>query len=128
MVRSIMAVLGGWMAVGVLVVITDLVLGRMYPQAYVAGRIPPDSLSALSLATSIVYSIVGGWLTARIAARRKWNHVCALVAWGLLMGIASAVFTWGKIQHWHQIGLIVGWIPAVILGGYLRIGHWSSSE
>jgi len=128
MVRSILAVLGGWIAVGVLVVITDLVLGRIYPQAYVEGKIPPDFLSALSLATSIGYSIAGGWLTARIAARRKWNHVWALVAWGLLMGIVSAMLTWGKIQHWQQIGLIVGWIPAVILGGYLRIGHWSSSE
>ena len=122
MVRSILAVLGGWMAVGVLVVVTDLVLGRMYPQAYVAGKIPPDYLSALSLATSIVYSIAGGWLTALIAAKRKWTHVWALVAWGLLMGIASAIFTWGQIQHWYQIGLILGWIPAVLLGGYIKIG------
>jgi hypothetical protein len=122
MVRSVLAVLGGWVAVGVLVVVTDLVLGRMYPQSYVAGKIPPDSLSALSLATSILYSIAGGWLTALIASRRKWTHVLALVAWGLLMGIASAIFTWGQTQHWYQIGLILGWIPAVLLGGYIKIG------
>jgi hypothetical protein len=124
MVRSILAVLGGWVAVGALVVCTDLVLGRMYPQSYVEGKMPPDSLSALSLATSLIYSIAGGWLTALLAVRRRWDHVWALVAWGVLMGTISTIFTWNKMQHWNQIGLILGWIPTVVLGGYLRIGRW----
>jgi len=127
MVRSILAVLAGWIAVGILVVCTDLVLGRMYPQSYVEGKIPPDSLSALSLATSLIYSIAGGWITASMAARRRWNHIWALVMWGLLMGIASAIFTWGKIQNWYQVGLILGWVPTVVLGGFLRIGSWKET-
>jgi hypothetical protein len=123
MIRSVLSVLGGWISVGVLVVLTDLVLGRIYPQDFVAGKMPPNWLSALSLATSLLYSIVGGWLTAHFAAQWKWKHVTALVAWGLLMGIISTIFTWGQMQSWHLIGLIVGWIPAVLLGGYLRIGR-----
>ena len=123
MTKSILAVLGGWAAVGLLVVLTDVVLGRIYPQEYVQGKVPPDSLSAVSLATSVIYSVIGGWVTAWIAGRKRWAHILALILWGELMGISSAFFTWGKIQNWHQIGLILGWIPAVFLGGYLQIGH-----
>jgi hypothetical protein len=37
-----------------------------------------------------------------------------------MMGIASAIATWGQIQPWYQIGLCVAWIPAVFLGGWIR--------
>jgi hypothetical protein len=42
-----------------------------------------------------------------------------LILWGLLMGVVSAVMSWGQIQWWYQIGLIVLWIPMVLLGGRL---------
>jgi hypothetical protein len=123
MIRTVFAVLAGWALVGVFVVLTDGVIHAMAPQEYVAGRIPPDWLAAISLATATLYSVAGGWLTARIASRKKWAHVVYLVMWGELMGLASAVMTWGKIQNWYQVGLLIAWIPAVLLGGYLHIGR-----
>jgi len=72
MVRSILAVLLGWAAVGVMVVSTDGVLNKMYPDQYVHGKMPPDHL--------------------------------------------------GQIQSWYQIGLILLWVPAVVIGGWLRAG------
>lgn len=68
MLRSILSVLAGQAAVGVLVVLTHEVLGNMFPAEYGAGRIPPDRLSALSLATSTLYSVLGGWITVKLAA------------------------------------------------------------
>ncbi len=122
MVRSILAVLAGWASVGVLVVLTDGVLNRLFPNDYVSGKLPPDHLLAVSLATAILYSVIGGWVTARIAAIKPWRHVLGLIIWGELMGIASAAATWGKIQSWYQIGLLLLWAPAVILGGWIRAG------
>jgi hypothetical protein len=123
MMRSILAVLGGWGIVGVLVVLTDLVLGFFFPEEYRPGRLPPDYLLAVSLGTAIAYSVLGGWLTAVIALRKRWRHILGLVLWGELMGLMSTVFTWGQIQHWYSIALLLAWFPAVALGGYFRIGN-----
>lgn len=122
MLRSILSVLAGWAAVGVLVVLTDVVLGKMSPADSVAGRIPPDRLSALSLATSTLYSVLGGWITVKLAARAPWRHALYLILWGELMGVLSAVMTWGQIQWWYQIGLLVAWPPAVAAGCLLAAG------
>ncbi|MBI5085773.1 MAG: hypothetical protein HZB13_14385 [Acidobacteria bacterium] len=122
MVRSILAVLAGWGTVGVLVVCTDLVMTKIFPDQYVAGKMPPDSLAALSLATSTLWSVVGGWVTARLAASKPWRHILGLFLWGELMGVVSAVMTWGLMQHWYQIGLLLAWLPAVVAGGWIRVG------
>jgi hypothetical protein len=123
MIRTIAAVLGGWGAVGVLVVATDVVLGLLYPFDYQPGQIPPPYLSAVSLVTSVLYSVFGGWLTARIAARKHWAHILAVLLWGEAMGITSTILTWHQMPHWYQLGLLFGWIPAICLGGYFRIGN-----
>lgn len=122
MVRSILAVLAGWGSVGVLVVLTDGLLHMLHPGEYTEGKMPPDHLAAISLFTSTMYSIVGGWITARIAQAKPWHHILGLIVWGELMGIASMIATWGQIQAWYQIGLIVAWAPAVVAGGWIRAG------
>jgi hypothetical protein len=98
------------------------VLNKLYPEQYLHGKLPPDHLAAISLATGALWSVVGGYITAWLAPRKRWHHIAALVIWGEVMGIASAVMTWGQIQHWYQIGLILAWVPAVAIGGWLRAG------
>ena len=122
MARSILAVLAGWGIVGVFVVLTDMLLMKLFPTEYVTGKPPSDQLAAVSLATSSLYSVAGGWLTARIAATKPWHHILGLMIWGEIMGIVSMVMTWGQVQMWYQIGLIVMWLPAVVAGGWIRAG------
>lgn len=122
MLRSILSVLAGWAVVGVLVVLTDLALGKIFPAEYVAGRIPPDRLSALSLATATLYSVLGGWITVKLARTRPWRHAVYLILWGELMGVLSAVTTWGQIQWWYQIGLLAAWPLAIAAGCRLAAG------
>lgn len=122
MLRSILSVLAGWAAVGVLVVLTDLVLGKMFPSEYAAGRIPPDRLAALSLAAATLYSVLGGWITVKLAKSAPWRHALYLILWGELMGVLSAIATWGQIQAWYQIGLLIAWPIAVAAGCWLAAG------
>ncbi len=122
MVRSILAVLLGWAAVGVLVIATDGAMNLLFPDQYVHGKLPPDFLAAISLATSTLWSIIGGYITARLAPNQPWRHIVALMIWGELMGITSSIMTWGQIQVWYQTGLLLLWAPAVSLGGWLRAG------
>ena len=95
----------------------------LFPDQYVHGKLPPDHLAAISLATSTLWSIIGVHITAWIAPRKPWHHILALVIWGELMGIASSIATWGQIQMWYQIGLLLLWPPAVAIGGWLRAGR-----
>lgn len=122
MARSILAVLAGWGSVGILVVLTDGLLHLLFPTEYTMGKQPPDYLAAISLLTSTVWSVAGGWVTARIAKNKPWHHILGLIVWGELMGVVSLVMTWGQIQPWYQIGLIVAWLPAVVAGGWIRAG------
>lgn len=117
MLRTMLAVLAGWMTTGVLVVCFDLILRKVIPNDYRDGQIPPDSVTALVLMTSALFSIPAGWVTAKLAKMDPARHVVYLILWGLLMGIVSAVMSWGQIQWWYQIGLIVLWAPMVLLGG-----------
>lgn len=121
MLRTIGAVLAGWLTTGVLVVCFDLVLTKLYPNEYRRGQMPPDYLTGLVLATSTLFSVPGGWVTARLAKTDPSRHILYLILWGELMGILSASMTWGQIQWWYQIGLLVLWIPAVLLGGRLAV-------
>lgn len=120
--RSVLSVLAGWGSVGVLVVSTDLALSRLFPSEYVPGRMPPDRLAAIGLGTGTMYSVLGGWVTARLAPLRPWAHLLGLMIWGELLGLVSAVVTWGQTQEWYQIGLLVMWTPAVVLGGWIHAG------
>lgn len=119
--RSALAVLAGWASVGVLVVATDFFLSQAYPGDYTPGRMAPDRLAAVSLATSTVWSVLGGWVTARMAPLRPWVHILGLLIWGELLGGLSAAMTWGQTQLWYQVGLLALWTPAVALGGWLAL-------
>lgn len=123
MLRSILAVLAGWLTTGVLVVCFDLVLRKVLPDDYRDGQIPPDWVTAMVLATSALFSIPAGWVTAKMARTDPSRHVVYLVLWGLLMGIVSAVMAWNQIQWWYHIGLILLWVPMVFLGGRLAAGR-----
>jgi hypothetical protein len=119
MLRTILAVLAGWMTTGVLVVCFDLILTKLLPNDYKQGQIPPDWVSAMVLATSAFFSIPAGWVTAKLAKTDPQRHVTYLICWGLLMGVVSAVMAWNQIQWWYHIGLLVLWVPMVLLGGRL---------
>jgi len=119
MLRSILAVLAGWLTTGLLVVCFDLVLRKALPDAFRDGQIPPDWASAMVLVTSALFSIPAGWVTAKLARTDPSRHVVYLVLWGLLTGIVSAAMTWAQIQSWYHVGLLLLWVPMVLLGGRL---------
>ncbi len=114
MIRSILSVLAGWAAVGVLVVLTDVVLGRLHPAGFLKGRISPDRLSAFSLAAAAPCSILGGWIAAQLARARPCRQAAYLILRGEGTGMLYTVMSWGRIQAWCQIGLLAAWPIAVL--------------
>jgi len=122
--KSIGAVLAGFVAVFVLSLGTDVVL-------HATGVFPPwdqrmsDALFLLATAYRTVYCIAGSYIAARLAPNRPMAHALALGILGLVVSTAGAVVTWNKGPafgpHWYPVALVVTAIPCAWLGGRLRI-------
>jgi hypothetical protein len=120
--RSIGAVLAGFFATFILSIATDLVL-------HAVGVFPPwgqsmsDALFVLAMFYRTIYTIGGGYVTARLAPNKPMSHALILGVIGLLAAIAGTVATWNKGPEfgpkWYPLALVVLAIPCVWFGGKL---------
>lgn len=118
--KSILAVLAGFLTVVVLSIGTDTILEQ-------TGIFPPIAeglfitwMLALALFYRTLFTILGGYVTAWLAPQNSMKHVWALAILGQIGGIAGVFAGWNLSAHWYPIALAVFAIPSVWLGGYLR--------
>ncbi len=122
--KSIGAILAGFLTVALLSVATDFVLETL-------GIFPPASeqglyvqwMLALALVYRSVYAVAGGYVTASLAPGNKMRHVVVLGVLGLMGGLAGVVAGWNLSSHWYPIALAVTAYPLVYLGGWLHKRH-----
>ena len=122
--RSVGAVLAGFIAIFVLSTVTDVVL-------HVTGVFPPwgqpmsDGLFLLATAYRVVFSIAGCYIAARLAPDRPMWHALALGVVGIVVSGVATVVTWNKGPafgpHWYPIALVLVSIPCAWAGGRLRL-------
>jgi hypothetical protein len=116
--KSISAVIGGFASVAILSVATDAVLEG-------AGILPTVANSAtyvtwmlaLALFYRSVFTVLGGYVTARLAPTNPRKHVYALMIIGGIGGVAGAVSGWSLGNHWYPVALAVTGPLFVWLGG-----------
>lgn len=122
MVRSIVAVIAGMLAIFVLSIGTDEALraARILPPP---GEPVSNGLLLLATAYRTVFAIAGGYLTARLAPRRRMAHALVLGGIGVVLSTLGAVATWNggpEFEHkWYPIALIVTAMPCTWAGGRL---------
>jgi hypothetical protein len=120
--RSIGAVLAGFLVTAILSIATDLVLhaARIFPPW---GQPMSDALFVLATAYRIVFTIAGGYITARLAPNRPMAHVLVLGIVGLMAAVAGTLATWNQGPEfgpkWYPLALVVTAIPCVWAGGKL---------
>ena len=124
MARSIVAVASGFLAVVVLSLATDQLF-------HVLDVYPPwgqpmyeTGLNALALFYRIVYTLLGGFITARLAPRAPMRHVTVLALIGLAAGTAGAIVAITQADlgpTWYPIALAVTAYPCTWLGGLVGI-------
>ena len=122
LIRSIGAVLAGFLFVGILSIGTDVALRA-------AGIVPPlqqrvpDALLLLATVYRTIYSIAGSYIAARLAPPRPMGHALTLGVLGLIAGTAGAIATWNGgpayDPKWYPIALIVLALPGAWAGGKL---------
>lgn len=120
--QSIWAVLAGFIAAALLAIITDeiLHLAKVYPPWSV--RFDSPALNALALGYRIVFTVFGGWLTARLAPQDPLRHAFILGLVGLPFGIAGVVVGISRDlgPAWYPIALVISGLPAAWFGGVLE--------
>ena len=123
--RRILAVAAGFLAVAVLSTVTDQVLhaAGVYPPG---GRTMSDELFALALAYRVVFTVLGGWITARLAPERPMTHAMVLAGIGLVAAIAGASYALAHPElgpAWYPWSLVVTAVPCVWLGARVAIAR-----
>jgi len=119
--RSTGAVVAGFLAIVVLSLGTDQVLHalKVYPPW---GQPMVGGLFALATAYRIVYTVAGGYLTARLAPHAPVRHAVILGLVGLVPGVAGVVVGIAKPDLgplWYPIVLAVTGLPCTWVGGVL---------
>ncbi|HEV7165712.1 MAG TPA: hypothetical protein VGO35_10010 [Gammaproteobacteria bacterium] len=122
--RSIGAVVAGFVAVVVLALLTDAVL--MATHVFPAMEHPElytDTLYVLITFYTALYSAVGAYLTARLAPSRPITHALVLGVLGLLSSTLGAIAMWSKAtgHEWYPVSLVLIAIPTCWLGGWLYV-------
>lgn len=119
--RSVAAVVAGFATVVALSIATDAVLYalQVYPPAEQGLHDP--LLNLLALAYRSLFTLAGGWVTARLAPRAPLHHAFILGVLGLASGTAGVVATWNLDlgPRWYPIALAASGPPLCGLGGWL---------
>ena len=128
---SLSAVLAGFVATAGLSLGTDEVM-------HVSGVFPPwgqpmsDGLFVWATVYRVLYTVLGGYITARLAPRKPMEHALLLGALGMVVGTIGAVATWNQGPQfgpkWYPILIVVTALPSVWAGGKLfDVGTGESS-
>jgi hypothetical protein len=118
--RSVVAVTGGFLVTAVTSTAADAVM-------HAAGVFPgsPQFMSArlftLASAYRALFTVLGGFVTARLAPARPMFHVWILAWIGLGAGFAGVTYYYLSQAQlgpaWYPISIAVEAIPCVWLGG-----------
>jgi hypothetical protein len=117
--RSVAAIVVGFLAVVVLSLGTDQLLHilKVYPPW--GDPMPQPALNALALSYRIVFTIFGSYFAARIAPRNPMRHAMILGFIGLVFGTLGAVAT--IPMHlgpaWYPIAIAATAVPCAWIGG-----------
>ncbi len=124
-IKSIGAVLAGFITVFALSVVTDTILEKLgvFPPQNDPGSSLPWMLM-LALIYRSIYAIVGFYVAATLAPSRPMRHAIILGIIGLVFAILGMIANWDKSTAstaWYPISLVILTLPCAWLGGKLRL-------
>lgn len=121
--RSAAAVALGFLVMGGLAVVTDVVLRGL--GVFPAENAMTTSLLVLAMAYRMLFTVAGGYVTARVAPRKPLTHAVVLGFAGTVIALAGAAAVArqapGTTPRWYPLGIIGATLPCAGLGGILRV-------
>lgn len=119
--RSVMAIVVGFLFIGLLAFGADAVLRSAMPGAFdAAGRMTSVPVLLLTLAYVGIFAVAGCYLAARLAPNRPMRHALILGVLGLIFNIAGSYANWHIAPAWYHVVAIALVMPYAWLGGRIR--------
>lgn len=119
-VRSILAVVAGFVVIGILAYGTGVALAGTWPGSHDADGYPATNAARLvQLAYVGVFATFGCWLAGRMAPNGPMKHALAVGVLGLILNVTSALAVWDRHPAWY---LVIGILTTMLwawLGGRL---------
>lgn len=116
--RSVIAVVTGYL-------VTTLAIFLLFAVWFVdapVGEIDPSwTFIAVAIVWGFLASAAGGYLTAKIAGRRPFEHSAALALTAGVIGVASMIASFGEEPVGFQLANLVILMAGALAGGYLRV-------
>ena len=130
--KSIGAILAGFLTVFILSVVTDMILEALsiFPAPERAGEYMPWML-VFALIYRSAYTVLGGYVTAKLAPSKPMKHVVILGIIGLVFGTLGTVANWKLATEsgtWYPILLLLFSFPCIYFGGKLRLKKTKGGE
>ena len=120
--KSILAVLVGYLVFGVAAILLFLVSG-------VDPRQDPElGFRIWSTSYGVFFALAGGYVAARIAGKKEILHASAVACILAVIATVSLVAQPGHASLWSQIAALGFMPPAAILGGVVRARQTSIKD
>lgn len=116
--RTAGALIAGFLAVALLSTAADAVLHALnyYPND---GTVGSDAELAFALTYRTIFTVLGGFITARLAPSHPLRLATILGCIGTVFAILGAVAMWSVGHNWYPVGIVVLAIPSTALGGWI---------
>jgi hypothetical protein len=112
MIRSVIAVIAGWVTFGLPAALLFQISGH-------APHDPPTRAFVIgSTIYGIVFAIAGGVVSSRLAPRAPIVHA-AIVSLIIAAGALGSMLSQPGVSAWSQTVALVAMAPAAIVGGFL---------
>ncbi len=123
MLRNIISVIAGYLVWTFIFLGGGAVVQMLRPEVYDENGITSDATAlSLVLLISIVASLAGGFLTARIAVVAKMRWVGILAVCLLATGIPVQITAGAALPVWYNLMFLVQLVPMTLIGGTLGKG------
>ncbi len=116
--KSIGAVVAGFAVVVVLSTVTDLILEKVGIMPMSIPLVETGPL-LLALAYRTVYTILGGFVTAKLAPQNGMKHAIILGSIGTVVGILGAIAMADLGAPWYAWAVALEGLPCVWIGAKL---------
>lgn len=120
MVRSILAVVVGFVLIGALSVGADALVRQLAPGAYDGARMTSIPWLVVTQSYVAAFAIVGCYVCARLAPSRPMQHALVLGALGLVFNVAGSYARWSDLPTWYHVVALAMTMPYAYVGGWLR--------
>lgn len=112
------AFVAGFATVAILSMATDAVLHAtgIFPTD---GSVGTDANLALALAYRTAFTVLGGYIAARLAPANGLRLAIILGIVGTIAAAAGAIAMWDVGHNWYAVALAALALPSTALGGWL---------